>query len=148
MDYFSKIFSRVLKNVLSIFFLDILIFKSSKTLKLLKQKGYADRQIAHIIGCLESEVFNKRQKFGIKRNYKLVDTCAAEFEAKTPYYYSTFGDENESVVSEKEKIIVIGSGPNRIGQGIEFDYCCVNGSLAAKECGYETIMINCNPETV
>ena len=117
-------------------------------LKLLKQKGYADRQIAHIIGCLESEVFNKRQKFGIKRNYKLVDTCAAEFEAKTPYYYSTFGDENESVVSEKEKIIVIGSGPNRIGQGIEFDYCCVHGILAAKECGYETIMINCNPETV
>ena len=117
-------------------------------LKLLKQKGYADRQIAHIIGCFESEVFNKRQKFGIKRNYKLVDTCAAEFEAKTPYYYSTFGDENESVVSEKEKIIVIGSGPNRIGQGIEFDYCCVHGILAAKECGYETIMINCNPETV
>ena len=117
-------------------------------LKLLKQKGYADRQIAHIIGCLESEVFNKRQKFGIKRNYKLVDTCAAEFKAKTPYYYSTFGDENESVVSEKEKIIVIGSGPNRIGQGIEFDYCCVHGILAAKECGYETIMINCNPETV
>ena len=118
------------------------------SLKLLKQKGYADRQIAHIIGCLESEVFNKRQKFGIKRTYKLVDTCAAEFEAKTPYYYSTFGDENESVVSEKEKIIVIGSGPNRIGQGIEFDYCCVHGILAAKECGYETIMINCNPETV
>ena len=117
-------------------------------LKLLKQKGYADRQIAHIIGCLESEVFNKRQKFGIKRNYKLVDTCAAEFKAKTPYYYSTFGDENESVVSKKEKIIVIGSGPNRIGQGIEFDYCCVHGILAAKECGYETIMINCNPETV
>ena len=117
-------------------------------LKLLKQKGYADRQIAHIIRCFESEVFNKRQKFGIKRNYKLVDTCAAEFEAKTPYYYSTFGDENESVVSEKEKIIVIGSGPNRIGQGIEFDYCCVHGILAAKECGYETIMINCNPETV
>ena len=117
-------------------------------LKLLKQKGYADRQIAHIIGCFESEVFNKRQKFGIKRTYKLVDTCAAEFEAKTPYYYSTFGDENESVVSEKEKIIVIGSGPNRIGQGIEFDYCCVHGILAAKECGYETIMINCNPETV
>ena len=117
-------------------------------LKLLKQKGYVDRQIAHIIGCLESEVFNKRQKFGIKRNYKLVDTCAAEFEAKTPYYYSTFRDENESVVSEKEKIIVIGSGPNRIGQGIEFDYCCVHGILAAKECGYETIMINCNPETV
>jgi carbamoyl-phosphate synthase large subunit len=80
--------------------------------------------------------------------YKLVDTCAAEFEAQTPYYYSTFDLENESVASDKKKIIVLGSGPNRIGQGIEFDYSCVHGVLAAKECGYETIMINCNPETV
>jgi len=117
-------------------------------LKLMKEKGYADRQIAHLIGCLESQIFNKRQEFNIKRNYKLVDTCAAEFEAATPYYYSTFGDENESISSDNEKIVVIGSGPNRIGQGIEFDYCCVHGVLAAKECGYETIMINCNPETV
>ncbi len=86
---------------------------------------------------------------GINRVYKLVDTCAAEFEAKTPYYYSTFEDENESVgIDRKKKIVVLGSGPNRIGQGIEFDYCCVHGVLAAKECGYETIMINCNPETV
>ncbi|MBL1144630.1 MAG: carbamoyl-phosphate synthase large subunit [Bacteroidetes bacterium] len=113
-----------------------------------KQKGYADRQIAHLLNCLESEVFNKRHDMNIKRVYKLVDTCAAEFEAKTPYYYSTFEDENESIVSDKKKIIVLGSGPNRIGQGIEFDYCCVHGILAAKECGYETIMINCNPETV
>jgi carbamoyl-phosphate synthase large subunit len=113
-----------------------------------KQKGYADRQVAHLLGCLESEVFKKRNDLGIKRVYKLVDTCAAEFEAQTPYYYSTFEDENESVVSDKKKIIVLGSGPNRIGQGIEFDYCCVHGVLAAKECGYETIMINCNPETV
>jgi len=113
-----------------------------------KQKGYADRQIAHLLGCLESEVFDKRHDFGIKRSYKLVDTCAAEFPAQTPYYYSTFEDENESVVSDKKKIVVLGSGPNRIGQGIEFDYCCVHGVLAAKECGYETIMINCNPETV
>jgi len=117
-------------------------------LKLMKEKGYADRQIAHLLGCLESEIFNKRIELNIKRNYKLVDTCAAEFEAATPYYYSTFGDENESVSSDREKVIVIGSGPNRIGQGIEFDYCCVHGILAAKECGYETIMINCNPETV
>ena len=117
-------------------------------LKLMKEKGYADRQIAHILGCLESEVFSKRHELGIKRNYKLVDTCAAEFEAATPYYYSTFGDENESVSSEREKVLVIGSGPNRIGQGIEFDYCCVHGVLAAKESGYETIMVNCNPETV
>ncbi len=113
-----------------------------------KQKGYADRQIAHLLNCLESDVFAKREEYGLKRVYKLVDTCAAEFEAQTPYYYSTFEEENESIVSDKKKIIVLGSGPNRIGQGIEFDYCCVHGILAAKECGYETIMINCNPETV
>ena len=113
-----------------------------------KQKGYADRQVAHLLRCLESAVYTKRNEMGIKRVYKLVDTCAAEFEAKTPYYYSTFEDENESVVTDKKKIVVLGSGPNRIGQGIEFDYSCVHGVLAAKECGYETIMINCNPETV
>ena len=113
-----------------------------------KQKGYADRQIAHLLNCWESEVFKKRQEFDIQRVYKLVDTCAAEFPAQTPYYYSTFEGKNESVVTDKKKIVVLGSGPNRIGQGIEFDYCCVHGVLAAKECGYETIMINCNPETV
>ncbi|MFI2742843.1 carbamoyl-phosphate synthase large subunit [Zhouia sp. PK063] len=124
-----------------------------------KQKGFADRQIAHMLDCWESEVYNKREHLGIKRVYKLVDTCAAEFKAQTPYYYSTFEDEietadgnryvaNESEVSDKKKIVVLGSGPNRIGQGIEFDYCCVHGVLAAAECGYETIMINCNPETV
>jgi carbamoyl-phosphate synthase large subunit len=113
-----------------------------------KQKGYADRQIAHLLRCLESEVYKKREDLKIKRVYKLVDTCAAEFEAKTPYYYSTFEEENESVRSDKKKVIILGSGPNRIGQGIEFDYSCVHGVLAAKECGYETIMINCNPETV
>ncbi len=113
-----------------------------------KQKGYADRQIAHLVNCLESAVYAKRDELGIQRVYKLVDTCAAEFEAQTPYYYSTFEWENESVVSDKKKIVVLGSGPNRIGQGIEFDYSCVHGVLAAKECGYETIMINCNPETV
>lgn len=113
-----------------------------------KQKGYADRQVAHLLRCLESEVYKKRHDLGIKRVYKLVDTCAAEFPAKTPYYYSTFESENESIVSDRKKVVVLGSGPNRIGQGIEFDYCCVHGILAAKECGYETIMINCNPETV
>lgn len=113
-----------------------------------KQRGYADRQIAHVLNCLESQVRAKRSEMGIKRVYKLVDTCAAEFEAQTPYYYSSFEGENESVKSDKKKIVVLGSGPNRIGQGIEFDYCCVHGVLAAKECGYETIMINCNPETV
>ncbi len=113
-----------------------------------KQKGYADRQLGHLLRCLESEVYNKRQELGIVRVYKLVDTCAAEFEAQTPYYYSTFEYENESIVSNRKKVVVLGSGPNRIGQGIEFDYSCVHGVLAAKECGYETIMINCNPETV
>ncbi|MFL2663786.1 MAG: carbamoyl-phosphate synthase large subunit [Crocinitomicaceae bacterium] len=113
-----------------------------------KQKGYADRQIAHLLRCLESEVHTKRNAIGLNRVYKLVDTCAAEFAAQTPYYYSTFEFENESVVSDRKKVVVLGSGPNRIGQGIEFDYSCVHGVLAAKECGYETIMINCNPETV
>jgi len=113
-----------------------------------KQKGYADRQIAHLLRCLESQVYTKRTEMGIQRVYKLVDTCAAEFDAKTPYYYSTFEYENESVVSDKKKVVILGSGPNRIGQGIEFDYSCVHGVIAAKECGYETIMINCNPETV
>jgi carbamoyl-phosphate synthase large subunit len=113
-----------------------------------KQKGYADRQVAHLLRCLESEVYTKRTEMSINRVYKLVDTCAAEFPAQTPYYYSTFEDENESIVTDKKKIVVLGSGPNRIGQGIEFDYSCVHGVLAAKEMGYETIMINCNPETV
>lgn len=123
-----------------------------------KQKGFADRQIAHMLGCLESEVHQKRTELNVNRVYKLVDTCAAEFDAKTPYYYSTFEKnmitaegtyaDNESIVTDKKKIVVLGSGPNRIGQGIEFDYCCVHGVLAAKEAGYETIMINCNPETV
>ena len=124
-----------------------------------KQKGYGDRQIAHMIGCLESQVHKLRDEMNIQRVYKLVDTCAAEFKAQTPYYYSTFEAEiekadgtryvhNESVVTDKKKVVVLGSGPNRIGQGIEFDYSCVHGVLAAKECGYETIMINCNPETV
>jgi carbamoyl-phosphate synthase large subunit len=113
-----------------------------------KEKGYADRQIAHLIDCRESEVHKKRREMGINRVYKMVDTCAAEFEAKTAYYYSTFDAENESIASHKKKVIVLGSGPNRIGQGIEFDYSCVHGILAAKEAGYEAIMINCNPETV
>ncbi len=115
----------------------------------LKQKGYADAQIAWLLGNVtEDEVYDRRKSLGINRVYKMVDTCAAEFPAKTPYYYSTFEDENESIVSNKKKIIVLGSGPNRIGQGIEFDYSCVHGLLAAKESGFEAIMINCNPETV
>tara|TARA_Y100000589_G_scaffold84405_1_gene78370 strand:- start:2363 stop:5212 length:2850 start_codon:yes stop_codon:yes gene_type:complete len=132
---------------------------SEDLLLLAKMKGFADRQIAHLLGGLESQVFKLRHKYDIKRIYKIVDTCAAEFHAETPYYYSTFERkitypdgssfaENESLVTKNKKVIVLGSGPNRIGQGIEFDYCCVHGVLAAREAGYETIMINCNPETV
>lgn len=116
----------------------------------LKQKGYSDVQIAWLLGnsVTEDDVYERRKELGIKRVYKMVDTCAAEFQAQTPYYYSTYEDENESMPSDKKKIIVLGSGPNRIGQGIEFDYSCVHGLLAAKEAGYESIMVNCNPETV
>lgn len=133
-------------------------------LRTAKQKGYADRQLAHLLQVKESKIYDYRQAHNIRRVYKCVDTCAAEFEAKTPYYYSTFNNQlpitldrpepvsqlpgNESVRSDRKKIVVLGSGPNRIGQGIEFDYSCVHGVLAAKEAGYETIMINCNPETV
>jgi len=120
-------------------------------LKEAKINGFSDEQISRILEHGDEEdVYNKRKEAGITRVYKMVDTCSAEFEAKTPYFYSTFeeGNENESKVSDKKKIIVLGSGPNRIGQGIEFDYCCVHGLLAIKECGYEAIMVNCNPETV
>ncbi len=124
----------------------------------LKEKGYSDLQIAYMVSSTEDEVYYYRTKeLNIRRIYKLVDTCAAEFEALTPYYYSSFEktsttnttlETNESKVSEKKKVIVLGSGPNRIGQGIEFDYCCVHGVLAIKEAGFEAIMMNCNPETV
>ena len=116
-----------------------------------KYHGFGDEQIARIIkDASEEEVYERRKKLGITRVFKMVDTCSAEFEAKTPYFYSTFeeGHTNESKISDKKKIIVLGSGPNRIGQGIEFDYCCVHGLLAIKEAGYESIMVNCNPETV
>ena len=116
-----------------------------------KQNGFSDEQICKIMrNGKEDELYEKRKALGITRVFKMVDTCAAEFEAKTPYFYSSFenGGINESKVSDKKKIIVLGSGPNRIGQGIEFDYCCVHGLMAIKECGYESIMVNCNPETV
>ena len=124
-----------------------------------KTNGFSDAQISEILGHFnEDEVYNKRKELGINRVYKMVDTCSAEFEAKTPYFYSTFelplkaGEQNfvqnESKLTDRKKVIVLGSGPNRIGQGIEFDYCCVHGLLAVKEAGYEAIMMNCNPETV
>jgi carbamoyl-phosphate synthase large subunit len=116
----------------------------------LKQKGYSDIQIAYLLGgdTTEDDIWDLRKSLGINRIYKMVDTCAAEFASPTNYFYSTFDGENESIPTDKKKIIVLGSGPNRIGQGIEFDYCCVHGLLAAKEAGFEAIMINCNPETV
>jgi carbamoyl-phosphate synthase large subunit len=114
----------------------------------LKEVGYSDAQIAWTLRVKEEEVTKVRKNLNIRRTYKMVDTCAAEFEAKTPYFYSAFDGENESIPSNNKKIIVLGSGPNRIGQGIEFDYCCVHGLLAIKEAGYEAIMVNCNPETV
>lgn len=116
-----------------------------------KHHGFSDEQLCKIMkDGNEDQLYEKRKAAGIRRVFKMVDTCAAEFEAKTPYFYSTFenGGTNESSVSDKQKIIVLGSGPNRIGQGIEFDYCCVHGLLAIKEAGYEAIMVNCNPETV
>jgi len=126
-----------------------------------KQMGFSDEQIAELVKDVTAdEVYEHRKKLGIRRVFKMVDTCSAEFEAKTPYFYSTFESNssckvtkgnlvfNESKLHDKKKIIVLGSGPNRIGQGIEFDYCCTHGLLAAKECGYEAIMVNCNPETV
>lgn len=118
-------------------------------LKSAKEKGFSDEQIAYLMGqCTDDDVFEKRTKAGIKRVFKMVDTCSAEFASTTNYFYSTFDGENESEVSDKKSVIILGSGPNRIGQGIEFDYSCVHGVLAAKEAGYEAIMINCNPETV
>jgi carbamoyl-phosphate synthase large subunit len=122
-----------------------------------KLLGFSDEQIVRIMQEPDSEkIYERRKEMGLTRVFKMVDTCSAEFEAKTPYFYSTFEEEskgnnllhNESKISDKKKVIVLGSGPNRIGQGIEFDYCCVHGLLAIKECGYEAIMVNCNPETV
>jgi carbamoyl-phosphate synthase large subunit len=119
-----------------------------EVLRKAKVSGFSDAQLAFLLRSTEDEVYEKRKELGIRRVYKMVDTCAAEFEAKTPYFYSSFDQENESIVTDKKKVIVLGAGPNRIGQGIEFDYCCVHGILAIKEVGYEAIMMNCNPETV
>jgi len=113
-----------------------------------KRFGYSDMQIAHLCNCREDDIRSLRKKLKILPTFKTVDTCAAEFEAYTPYYYSTYETEDEILPTDKEKIIILGSGPNRIGQGIEFDYCCVHSSFALHDMGYETIMVNCNPETV
>ena len=121
---------------------------SREDLFFLKQKGFSDKRLAKLTGCHEDDVRNCRHALNIRPVYKRVDTCAAEFETKTAYMYSTYQTEDESQPSDKKKIVVLGGGPNRIGQGIEFDYCCVHAALAMREDGYETIMVNCNPETV
>ena len=121
---------------------------SEERLRRAKKMGFSDRQIAFASNVTESEVRATRNKLGVEPTYRLVDTCAAEFEAYTPYYYSTYGVENERRESSKKKVIILGGGPNRIGQGIEFDYCCVHAAFALKEMGFETIMVNSNPETV
>ena len=118
------------------------------SLRYLKRKGFSDARLAAILDVHESEVRKRREEFGIFPVYKRVDTCAAEFASETAYMYSTYDEECEARPSDREKIMVIGGGPNRIGQGIEFDYCCVHAALAMREDGYETIMVNCNPETV
>jgi len=117
-------------------------------LRTAKQHGYSDMQIAFLTGSDAASVRKRRLELNIKPTYKVIDTCAAEFESSTPYLYSTYEQEDESNVSKKKKVVIIGSGPSRIGQGIEFDYCCVHASMALKELGIESIMINCNPETV
>ena len=121
---------------------------TARELRRVKRLGFSDRQIAQCVGDSEAEVRQYRIECGVLPTYKTVDTCAAEFDADTPYHYSTWEDENEVRPSDREKVVILGSGPNRIGQGIEFDYCCVHSSFALREAGYETIMVNCNPETV
>src|SRR5262249_40686706 len=121
---------------------------SEAELRELKREGFSDRRLAALLGCSETALRNRRMALGIRPGYKSVDTCAAEVVAHTPYLYSTYDHVSEAVPSTKEKIMILGSGPNRIGQGIEFDYCCVHAVLALREDGYETIMVNCNPETV
>ena len=118
------------------------------TLRRMKRHGFGDRQLADLRGETETEVRERRWAWGIRPTYNVVDTCAGEFPAETPYFYSSYEDEDESEVSDREKVVILGSGPNRIGQGIEFDYCCVQAVLALREAGYETIMVNSNPETV
>ncbi len=146
--WFLKQIKRLLKYEISLEKYHTIQNVPASFLRELKEVGYSDLQIARLMHEEEENVRAHRKSLNIRRTYKMVDTCAAEFEAKTPYFYSTFDQENESIPSDKKKVIVLGSGPNRIGQGIEFDYCCVHGLLAIKDAGFESIMVNCNPETV
>ena len=150
----SKIDPWYLNNIKQIIDLENLIkeFKLNSIpdslLKRAKEYGFSDHILSGLLNCSELELAHKRKSLGIKPVYKMVDTCAAEFEAFTPYFYSTYEEDDESIPTEKKKVVILGGGPNRIGQGIEFDYCCVHASFALQEEGYESIMINCNPETV
>ncbi len=147
--WFLKQIKRLLKYEISLEKYDVMEAVPAQLLRERKEVGYSDLQIARLMHEEEEKVRSHRKSLNIRRTFKMVDTCAAEFEAKTPYFYSTFDQENESIATrDKKKIIVLGSGPNRIGQGIEFDYCCVHGLLAIKDAGFESIMVNCNPETV
>jgi len=147
--WFLKQIKRLLKYEISLEKYDVIEEVPAQLLREMKEVGYSDLQIARLMHEEEEKVRSHRKSLNIRRTFKMVDTCAAEFEAKTPYFYSTFDQENESIATrDKKKIIVLGSGPNRIGQGIEFDYCCVHGLLAIKDAGFESIMVNCNPETV
>src|SRR5690606_25588830 len=118
------------------------------TMRELKRRGFSDRRLAFLLDTTEAEVRKLRHQMNVRPVYKRVDTCAAEFATTTAYMYSTYEDEDEAAPTDRKKIIVLGGGPNRIGQGIEFDYCCVHAALALREDGFETIMVNCNPETV
>ncbi|MFY8013345.1 MAG: carbamoyl-phosphate synthase large subunit [Saprospiraceae bacterium] len=146
--WFLKQIKRLLKYEISLGKYHTIQDVPASFLRELKEVGYSDLQIARLLHEEEENVRAYRKSLNIRRTFKMVDTCAAEFEAKTPYFYSTFDQENESIPSDNKKIIVLGSGPNRIGQGIEFDYCCVHGLLAIKDAGFDSIMVNCNPETV
>ncbi len=137
-----------LENIRQIVSEEKTIASGEYNLRRAKQYGFSDRQLAFLTGSTESEMRAKRIREGVTPTYRLVDTCAAEFEAYTPYYYSTYGEEDETSSGNRRKIMILGGGPNRIGQGIEFDYCCVHASFALKEEGFETIMVNSNPETV
>src|SRR5690606_1985033 len=118
------------------------------TMRELKRRRFSDRRLAFLLDTTEAEVRKLRHQMNVRPVYKRVDTCAAEFATTTAYMYSTYEDEDEAAPTDRKKIIVLGGGPNRIGQGIEFDYCCVHAALALREDGFETIMVNCNPETV
>ena len=150
---YTQIDSWFLNNMADIFFTEKMLRENSNEISMeimiqAKRMGFSDHQIAIFFGKEELEIRDQRKKLGVYPTYKLVDTCAAEFAAVTPYYYSTYETEDEVIVNNKPKVMIVGGGPNRIGQGIEFDYCCCQASFALRMMGYQSVMVNCNPETV